>query len=280
VEIVKAVYGYRVLTTHQIQALLFPSDGKMGISSRCQYRLQLLFHQGYLWRDELPTRLSEGRRPLIYFLDTKGAQLLAELAEVELDELDWNPKHNDANHSFLEHLMATNNVRVAVTVAARRLGWSIGKWIDDRGLKSPQMKTVVTLTGPQGGKRRTAVVPDGYFVLDNGTHVYHHFLEVDLCTVTGEASAWGRRDWARKVAAYLEYYRSGQYQAHYGTPSLRVLTVTTGERRLQNLKAITERVGGKARFWFTTFEDVDPARVLTHPIWQVAGRQGTHTLTW
>jgi hypothetical protein len=242
--------------------------------------MQLLFHHGYLWRDEMPTRLGEGRRPLVYFLDTIGAELLAQMAGCEVDDLDWNRKGNDVGGQFLEHLLATNDVRIAITMATRTKDWRIGQWIDDRALKRPQMKDYVTLTGPQGGTRRAAVVPDGYFVLDTGQHLYHHFLEVDLCTVTGQASTWGRRDWARKVTAYLEYYRSGAYRERYGTQSLRVLTVTRGERRLENLKAITERAGGRARFWFTTFEHVNPATILTEPIWQVASREGPHTLTW
>ena len=50
--------------------------------------------------------------------------------------------------------------------------------------------------------------------------------------MTVEASRWGARTWAKKVRAYLEYYQSGQYQERYGTQSLRILIVTTGERRL------------------------------------------------
>jgi hypothetical protein len=60
-------------------------------------------------------------------------------------------------------------------------------------------------------------------------------LEIDLRTVTGVASVWGKRDWARKVSAYLEYYRSGNYQERYKTQSLRILTVMTGEKRLERV---------------------------------------------
>ena len=60
----------RALTSEHIQALHFPT--KAG-RTHCQMRLKLLFHHGYLFRDEQPTRLTEGRRLLVYFLDQKGA---------------------------------------------------------------------------------------------------------------------------------------------------------------------------------------------------------------
>jgi hypothetical protein len=57
-----------------------------------------------------------------------------------------------------------------------------------------------------------------------------------------------------------------------------VLTVTTGERRLANLKKITEEAGGKSRFWFTTFEQLTSNTALNQPIWQIAGREGEYSL--
>jgi hypothetical protein len=283
ISIIRAVDTCRALTTPQVQALLFArtlseSASHGEISSRCQRRLQLLYHYGYLLRDEQPQRLSEGRKPLVYFLDERGAQLLAEQSGIEPEQIDWRRKDSRVSYPFLAHLLATNDVRIAVMQAAGRLGWCIERWLDDKALKSRHMKDYVTLVGPQGGEKRAAVVPDGYFALDTGQAVHHHLLEIDLRTVIGRSSQWGRRDWARKVAAYLAYYRSGNYQRRYSAGSMRVLTITTGERRLANLKGITERAGGRARFWFTTFERVTPQTVLTQPIWQVGGRQNLHSL--
>ena len=65
----------------------------------------------------------------------------------------------------------------------------------------------------------------------------------------------------------LAYIRSGKYEARYGTRHGCILTVTIGERRLANLKRITEEVGGKARFWFTTIERIKAGDILTDPMW-------------
>lgn len=279
-EIIKVVYTHRALTTHQIEALFFtPKTGptQPANTSRCKYRLQMLFHHGFLYRDEQPQKLTEGRKPLVYFLDERGKGLLEELLD---EEIDWNPEHNDVSHPFLDHLLATNDVRVSIEVAARNQGWTIETWLDDKTLKSRQMKDYVMIKGPRGGEQRAAVVPDGYFHLWDGEYHYHLFLEVDRRTVTGEASKWEKRDWARKVRAYLAYYRSGKYQKRYQTKSLRILTVTTGKVRLANLKAITKKTGGKARFWFTTFDLATPDTILTKPIWQQASKDGLYSLTW
>lgn len=298
--ILMAVYRYRALTTPQIERLFF-SEGAVasagivaavaaveGASSvpnqapkpntRCQYRLQLLFRHGYLQRDEQPQKLSEGRKPFVYWLGRKGAGVVEELLDGE--ELDWKPKERQVSPLFLEHLLATNDVRVAIETAARRHNFSIATWLDDRTLKHRQMADVVILHGPQGGAQKASVVPDGYFVLDSGQHLYHHFLEIDLGTETGVATKWGRRDWSRKVQAYLEYYRSGKYQARYKTQGSRILIVTTGERRLANLKTVTEEAGGRSRFWFTTFAQVRHSDVLLAPIWRKAGEEELHTLIW
>jgi len=71
------------------------------------------------------------------------------------------------------------------------------------------------------------------------------------------------------------YTQSGRYTERFGTHSLRVLTVTTGERRMANLKRATEEVGGGQMFWFTTIEEAQPDTILTAPIWQVVTAQDT-----
>lgn len=284
-EIIRAVYEYRALTTVQIERLFFPpvkrssaasAEGGGKINPRCQHRLKMLYHHRFLFRDEQPQKLSEGRKPLVYFLDEAGAALLV---EANHEAIDWAPDDNDVSWAFLQHQLATNDFRVTITAAARRRGVTIASWIDDKSLKSPHMKDYVVLKGPQGGTRQVAVVPDGFFILDtNDDKLYRCFLEIDRGTVTASYRDDGRRDWAHKVRAYLEYYSSGKYRARYGATGMRVLTVTTGARRLAHLKAVTEATGGKSRFWFATFGDLTVDTVLTEPVWRVASSSEPRTL--
>jgi hypothetical protein len=279
IQIINACYEYRALTTIQIQKLIF-DQGEQVSQQRCQHRLKLLFHHGYLHRDEQPTKLSDGRRPLIYFLDRKGAQLLAGYLSLPVSELDWDLKDTvaGASHLFIDHLLKTNDVRIAITLATQKENATIEQWIDDKTLRSRQMKDYVTLLDAKQNERKMAIVPDGYFHLAIGERESHHFLETDMCTVVGLSTKSGRRDWAKKIRSYLAYHESRQFQERYHVSSFRVLTVTTGERRLANLKKITEEAGGKSRFWFTTFEQLTSDTALSQPIWQIAGREGEYSL--
>lgn len=293
--IIEAVYAFRALTTPQIETLLFPGDQahfqtnaknpRSGKTNRCRHRLKLLFHHGYLYREELPVPLSYGRKPLVYFLDKKGKTALCAHYGLTPQEIDWQPRHNTVGQPFIEHLLKTNDVRVAVTAAAQRLDFTLADWLDDSTLRKQQHRDYVLLHGPQGGKpRKVAIVPDGYFHLQTPQYEFHFLLEADRRTVVGQYSRWGGKDWSRKVRAYIAYFTAQNpqqpslFEQRFGSPNLRVLTVTTGPTRLQNLKRITEQIGGKGRFWFTTFADISPETILTEPIWAKAGSDGLHRL--
>jgi len=79
----------------------------------------------------------------------------------------------------------------------------------------------------------------------------------------------GRR-FRDKVLAYQAYIASGQYEKRYGTRSLRVLTVTSGAKRLENLKAEAEEARGGRVFWFTTFDKCLAENVLSEAIWLIS----------
>jgi hypothetical protein len=277
-QIIDAVWRYRALTTPQIAALYFPTaDGS--VSSQCLTRLRHLVSAGYLDRQEQPQLRTDGRKPSVHFLSKEGAAFLVDEIGVEPQELDWKRSDNNVSWLFLSHLLSTNDVRIAIVRAAHAHGWTLEAWLDDRTLKKAELDYVEIGDG-SGPRRRAAVVPDGYFALSDGTYIYHHFLELDRGTVTADAAARDKRDWARKVQIYLEYYRSGKFQARYRTKSCRILTVTTSPARLATLKRTTEAAGGRTRFWFTTLDQVEPDRVLTQPIWSAAASDSQHSLVW
>lgn len=280
--ILQVVDEYHVLTTPQIVRLLFAptSNEKRGPLVQCQRRLAKLFHHGLLQRDEQPTRLSEGRLPLLYTLDRAGAELLASYHHVALHHLNWRPRQNKAQTSqfFLGHLLQVNDVRIAMSLAAQEHGYDM-KWLDEKALKFQMGKDVVTVGDLGSSGQRTTIVPDGYCHLEGPDGHYHLFWEIDRRTVVGRAQQPERRDWARKVEAYIAYRKLGLFQQRFHAENFRVLTVTTGEQRLANLKDITEERGGNTRFWFTTFAALTAETVLSCPIWHVAGRMETLSLS-
>jgi len=279
VEIVKAVYEYRAMTIRQVLLLLFPPDdpekGPEAKLSVCKRRLHLLWQNRFLERVVLPVVPLQGAPRVIHLLGERGATLLASELGIDRGAIGWTSERNKVTLTFLEHTLKINDFRVAITVAARRRGDEISEWIGEAELKALRER----VDDPRDRdkhpekRRKIPVAPDGYFVYrraDRPERPGYFFLEVDMATMAN-------RRWAAKIRGYIGYTSKNAegdspYSRRYNTHRLRVLTVTTSERRLRNLKATTERVGGKSRFWFTTFEHLTPEAILG-PVWAVAGRE-------
>ncbi len=263
--IVKAVFDYRVLRQDQIQRLFFGENP--GAKAAAQRRLVKLYDYGFLERFFLPTRGGLMSSPVLYGLDRRGAELLR--AEFGYDDLRWYPTSKELKDDFLEHTLAIADFRVAVTVACKILGYELLTWKGEAALKADYDR--VKVRTEKGYSRSVSVIPDGYFAVNTPLGKTHFFLELDRGTMT-------TKRFQGKVAAYVAYYRSGEYQLRYGTQSLRILTITLGEGRLANLKRVTERVRDTDWFWFGVLSQLDAERVLSAPVWQVAGQSGYSAL--
>jgi hypothetical protein len=280
------VYFFRALETPQIETLCFTAnpENQYATTKACQRRLMQLHQAGYLWRGEQASKLlSEGRKPYVYRLDQRGAELLPSLLKVEPEQIKWRPDENEVSDLFLNHLLRTNDVRIAITLASNDHGLLIHRWLDDKTLKSDLAKDYVMLTNTNGSKQQVAVIPDGYFHLirprpDERDLHYHFFIEADLGNVTVQTSDSRRRSWARKVSGFIAYHSSGKFTRRYQAKRFRVLTITTTPQRLAYLKTITEQQKGRHIFWLTTFDEVKPETILTKPIWQIAAKKGYHSL--
>jgi Replication-relaxation len=265
VETLHSVHLLRVATREQLERLHF------GQTSMARHRLKLLYHNSYL--DRLPMLTDQGVwawRP-VYRLAKKGAELVAKEQGVEASKLAWWRKGFDAEKRrgvasalFVEHWLKINDVRIAVTLAAKHWGFQVEQWLDEAQLKSRQQKGYVTVHRQGGQGIKVAVVPDGYFVLNLGKRRAHFFLELDLATMSNPR-------WRGKVLAYLRYLELGKYQTKYQTSSLRILTVTTTENRLLNLERTTEKASGSRLFWFTTLDQAMANDILLDQIWSVVG---------
>jgi hypothetical protein len=127
----------------------------------------------------------------------------------------------------------------------------------------------------QRGARVTRNYPDGYFAVSvpGVQQAAHFFLEIDRGTMSNQR-------WQEKIKAYIEFRDRGLSERHFGTRNFRLLTVTTTERRLKNLKRATEKAGGDHRFWFAVHESIDiwqPRRLLM-PVWLVATKDDEQSL--
>ena len=98
--------------------------------------------------------------------------------------------------------------------------------------------------------------------LGDGNH-WMYSLEVDMGNQSLDV-------WALKVNTMIEYRARRIYETRLNTDNHRVLTVTTSDERLRNLKTTTEHEKGKGRFLFTTFDRLNERTMFTEPIWRVA----------
>jgi hypothetical protein len=83
--------------------------------------------------------------------------------------------------------------------------------------------------------------------------------------------------WTQKLRAYLAHVHGGAYLRRYGSRSLRILTVTIGEKRVVNLMRTTAKIcrpREQGLFWFTTLDQVSPETALEALVWQVPGQDG------
>lgn len=257
-EILKAVYEYRAITHTQLTHLIFQTNHP----SVATKRLYMLYHNGYVERMFLPARGGVAVSQTVYVLGEKGARELS-ISGGYLN-FYWSKDHLRIGSLFLGHTLAISEFRVQLTLACRQAGIAVLEWRGERELKKDYDR--VTVPTSSGGSRQHPIIPDGYFALQTPQGNRHFVLELDRGTMEGKR-------FKAKVQGYSEYFKSGAYKERFGTKSLRVLTVTESQRRLNNLKAITERAGGKNRFWFAILEECVSAAVLDQPIWLLAGRE-------
>ncbi len=259
-DILHAIHIYRFLTTQQI-ALLFFSSIK-----RAYARLHKLYHHRLIDRRFLGVHFTQMNTPMVYVLDKTGAELLR--TERGLD-IHWHRriKSKPLTMLFLHHTLETNDVRIAVEQACQQQGIELLKWLSEYDLKTDYDRVTTA------DEVSRAVIPDGYCALKTKQGITHLFWEIDRGT---ESS----RVFKRKIQAYLAYAKSDLALKRFGIQQFRVLTVTKTAQRAENLRAATERVQGKSRFWFATLSDITPEKVLTYPIWSVASREKPTTLLY
>lgn len=279
-QILEAVHTARYLGTPQIQALFWGASpaGKFGPQKACERRLRLLHAAGLVRRIEQPIKRGAGTKPYLYALAKKGADLLVTELGMDPSEMEWQPKSQEENYPFLAHLLATTDFRIALQKACSRAGLALEMWLDEKVLRT-EGTDYVMLTGPNGEMLKTAVIPDAVFMLARGDKRALFFAEIDLGTVSVEPSLWARKGWAKKVQAYGTYMNSAAYASRYEDRRARVLTITTSEKRLKNLKALAEKADEGNMFWFSTFaQALDPSQLLTAPIWQPVGSDAPRAL--
>ncbi len=242
--VVAAVADYRLLSRSQIQRLL-----GFGTVTRANFRLQKLFHQGYLARHYLPTL--KGSSQAIYTLDRLGLPVAAERLGKDTKDL-WRPK---ALHPFfLAHQLAVGEVRIAFELAARThddhqlLQWLPEEEAYDRFFFAGHWRSLT---------------PDAFLRYRVGKQVLSAFVEVDRGTMPN-------RRFKEKVERYFAYDVSGRYADRYRGQRFRVLVVAPSQVRQANLMSTAAKVAQRYH-WFARASELREKGPLAS-IWEVVAR--------
>lgn len=274
--IIAAVHRHRVLTSQQLATLFFPTSAEEPVNSACRTRLRILVRAGLLERHEQPVTRAEGRRPYLYMMTDAGVRLLLEDVGYTPEDIDWKPSFNNVAWPFLRHQLAINDLYVIVSTGAAQLGWNVANWVDDRILRRSHTARLQVPGAPPGDT--TVVIPDAYFTIRTEDGQFHFLAEVDRSTMSVAPSSLTTKSWERRILGYQALFDSPVIEELYGTSSIRVLTVTTGERRLLHLKKAIEDVGGMKRYWLATAASLTADTVFIKPVWHVASVSDTRAL--
>lgn len=243
----------------QIRALEFTGE------RQCKDRLSKLYQNGYVERSDW--RLKNYAQAMLYRLDKKAVEVLSDLEGIPPNQFHYRREFP----KLIAHSLRVNDVRVMCTLAMQQEEhWELAEWVSEAQFNTQADR--VNYRTPEGTKKTRVMKPDGYFILVNDVQdiVFRAFVEVDL------SNEDNGRILEEKVYPYIAYIESSTYQERFGAQTARVLVVTTGAKRVENMKRKTERAVGKKAgyFWFTSFQELSPNTFFEKPVWYIGGGEG------
>lgn len=252
IQLLRNLSRLRLASAAQLAAL----DG--GSAQNVSRALLALFENGYVERPvaQVASRLLyEGSRPTIYGLTRRGAALLRQNGEeVRRRLLDGIDKERGAGWRFIEHTVAIAEFWVSLELAARHredLRILERSEILEDAPKS-KMDRLVRLEASirlGGNLKKNSVVPDALFGLRiNDERECFFMVEIDRGEMPIERYRNTQRTYfSKKMLTYYEANRQQRHVHDLGIENFRVLTVTTDQRRVENmlssLNAITDGKG-------------------------------------
>lgn len=251
-EILKLIARHRFITSAQIVALI---DAMYPASSEQQVlrRLHLLYHSGHVARPKAQVdsyKAGGGARPMVYALANKGIDLLAAKHNFRRASVDWTAKARTAVRGEIDHALEITDFMVALDIACRRRGTVQLVHFDEilaavapeetRKAQRPYQWPVAVRW--KGSDLVLHPTPDGIFGIKDlerreGANRKFFFLEADRGTMPPARRALDKTSMLRKIVGYAETYRRDLHTKRYGLPNVRVITVTPGRQRINNIIA-------------------------------------------
>ena len=245
---------YKLLTTSQIQRLVYPTLQK------AQTRLLRLFKAGLVKRFASPVIMREGGKgEYVYHLKSRPRTAL----------------------TLLRHTLKLNDIRIAFELACRpgagqtNLVGFIPEYTGVKGRRNDQKPVRATedTVGVRHGTGGEVLIPDAVICLENpatGKRALF-FLEVDLGSEKLISTTPGHYSLLKKIMLYKKYLDNRGYDRYanifgYDFKGFRVLTVMDSKTRISRLRTALAQTRIQGFAWFTDTATIKGADVLGN-IW-------------
>jgi hypothetical protein len=243
---------FRILSREQIGEL-FP----MGSAARLNFRLKQLRDAGYLSSRSLAALGAAVKYG--YYLGPRAIELFPDSTEQKVVS-SLRTQAAQLAESGLAHRFLVDSIHIRFLTASRHYpNYKLLTWIDQY---SPAWEGLREYGVP--------VQADGYgeyLMLMHFDSLFTLFLEVDRGTERGQTLQ-------DKIARYIQFAESGNYEQKFAAKNFRVLFITTSPRRLQGL---LKMMGNSEIFWVTTWDRFKSAKLFDH-YWSRPNRQGFDSL--
>jgi len=246
IEILKALFACRFLSTSQIQKVFFRKN-----RSVVCHRLNVkLLPQNIVIRHYPKVRFDNVEA--VYSLGSEGVKILASELGVESTEI-YRPREQAFSPLFMKHILEINDFWISLRSACNSddPGCDLLSWWTEKKLRRRFQNPKSKVDRPIPDSRFSLKYPDG----SKG----NFFLELDRGTERPGI-------FQKKIGRYLEYYESGQQISDYGFKVFRVLTVVPDEPRLNSLLKASAETGANNMFLFGLSNHMTPVKILSK-IW-------------
>jgi hypothetical protein len=221
---------------------------------------------GYIEARRFNLRAGDGHdsHTVTYNLTSKGAKVL----QAHWDERGINAQVRFNSHTRHltggvqpEHWMKIKDALIAFEALAKGQERQLLGWHDDEQIKG--------FLKPKGYWRHR-IEPDGYIHMD-GLCV---LLEVDMATMSAE-------QWRDKTRKYVELLNTWEDDPFFtGHPKPLFVFFFPSHRRMDNIRQVIEKAGGRTNFWLATFDQLaDPQVMIDHRFMVATHREG-YTLSF
>ncbi len=255
-ELIWDIWEHRFLTPIQVSRLYnIPLDAAGLV-------LDQATQAGYLAALPRPT-VTADEPNVVYALDQRGADEVALRLGNDREAVHWRKYHNQVGRQYMDHRLAVNDVRIALTAGVRGRGGEMRAWAYEPPIKEWSVYDPYEFAPP------LTLRPDAYafFSPDNVfPRSIHAFIEVDMGTESNDR-------FASKVRRYLAYRESRLFRVRFSGRAFRVLFFAPTPVRVRTLRRVAERLDAERAFWFARLSDVVTA-AIDDPIWQLAGGDG------